>query len=233
MIYFTKVDDDTVLFQFYPKELPESVEMNYTTRVNHIEYNGGIVTNQIIGIFQEPVEFEGCFFGSYRENGSSVSAKDRAERLKSLMGIPLRCVFAVPDDNSVNFTSIQGLRDSNYKYKGDKMICIIEEFQITVVNHSEVDYRIKLTPHMNQKKVTPTQIQIQEIKIIPEDVSKAKNNVAKAAEKAKDKGLKKAGEQQENVRTMTGRHIKGVNEIPGQSLKAGEVFKSGLVGDNQ
>jgi hypothetical protein len=193
MIYFTKVDDDTILFQFHPKELPDSVGISYRTKTNYIEYNGGVMTNQIIGIFQEPVEFEGCFFGSYRINGSNLSAKERAEKLKSLMGIPLKCVFAVPDGNSPAFSPIEGKKEGNFKFKGDKMICIIEQFEIKVINHSEVDYSIKLTPHMNQKKITPTQVQIQEIKIIPDNIVESKKNIAEASKKAKDGKLKEVG----------------------------------------
>lgn len=181
MIYFTKVTSadgrgaEEVLFQFFPRELPENIPFGFKTKVNHIEYPGGFVTNQIIGIYQDSVEWEGTFYGTYLdEKQQKISAKERAFKIKELMGMPIRCVFAVPDNiESVipGFSegSNVGKKDSgensaNIK-NGVSYVYIIEQYDIKVSSYTDVDYKIRLIPHQRQEKIKPKEVTVAAVKV--------------------------------------------------------------------
>lgn len=194
MIYFTEITNDPrakIEFQFYPKELPENISINRRTKLNKIEYNGGMVTNQIIGVYYEPIEWEGCFFGTYSQDGKVILAKDRAEQLKNLMGKPIRCVFAVPSDNTDDIPGYgkQIAKEDTEASKtvGHKGIYIMEALDITIHNYADVDYKITLVPHMRQEKIKPKEISVQAIKVIPENITNASDNIANSSGKVKGK----------------------------------------------
>lgn len=176
MIYFTEITQadgkgaEDIVFQFFPRELPEMIPIAYKTKLNHIEYNGGFHTNQIIGIYPEPVEWEGLFYGTYKIGGKNQSAKERAFQLKKLMGRPLRCVFAVPTDSTKDLGDNIGKPDS--KFTGEKMVCVIEELNFEISDYADVKYRIKLMPHQRQEKIKPKDINIASVAIEP-DMAKA------------------------------------------------------------
>lgn len=182
MIYFTEITQaagknaEVVQFQFYPKELPEMIPHMYTTKINRIEYNGGFITNQIIGTFQEPIEWEGCFFGKYEDAGKLKTAKERAEEIKKFMGRPIRVGFPPGSDDLT-----RNVGTSDAKLQGDKGIYIIEEYEIKVRNYIDVDYRIKLVPHMRQEKIKPLDADVIVVKVEPEVIMNAAKNVARAA----------------------------------------------------
>lgn len=195
MIYFTEITQaagknaEVIQFQFYPKELPDMIPHMYTTKINRIEYNGGFITNQIIGTFQEPIEWEGCFFGKYDDGGKIKTAKERAEEVRKFMGRPIRVGFPPANDDLS-----RGIGQSDAKMQGDKGIYIIEEYEIKVRNYIDVDYRIKLVPHMRQEKIKPLDADVIVVKVEPEVIANAANNVKRAAagsNKASIKGAAK------------------------------------------
>lgn len=199
MIYFTEITKsngsgpEDVAFQFYPKELPELIPHMYTTKINRIEYNGGFITNQIIGTFQEPIEWEGCFFGKYSINGQVMSAKDRAQEIKKFMGRPIRVGFPPPnDDLSMNL----GSDDS--KLQGDKGVYIIEEYETRVRNYIDVDYRIKLVPHMRQEKIKPLESDVIIVKVEPEKINTAAARAIDAGSRTGKKPLARAADAAAN-----------------------------------
>jgi hypothetical protein len=208
MIYFTKITGskpEKIEFQFYPKELPENISINRRTKLNKIEYNGGMVSNQIIGVYYEPIEWEGCFFGTYRTNPATqktITAKERADELAKLLGMPIRCVFAVPSGNEKEIPGIghvfyhdgKGL-EASQSLIGHKGIYIMESLDITVHNYADVDYKIVLVPHMRQQKIKPKEISVQAIKIIPENISKASDSIKKAGKEVKGNGAKGTGKR--------------------------------------
>lgn len=207
MIYFTEITQangkgsEKIIFQFLPRELPEVIPFAYKTKLNHIEYNGGFHTNQIIGIYPEPVEWEGLFYGTYQfKQGQKQSAKERAFQLKQLMGRPLRCVFAVPNSNTGSASSNVGKEDS--KFSGEAMVCIIEELSLEVSDYADVKYRIKLMPHQRQEKIKPKDINIASIAIEP-DMAKAASagRAARRAAGAKNAPAAKAGQNTQNAAT--------------------------------
>ena len=186
MIYFTEITKTAakmIEFQFYPKELPENISIKRRTKLHKIEYTGGVITNQIIGIYQEPIEWEGCFFGTYNEGGKLISAKQRADELKKLQGRPIRCVFAVPSgEHKIPGITSAGMAKNNEepKQSGDSGVYIIEELDFTIHNHADIDYRIKLAPHVSQKKIKPKDITVQAIKIQPDVVKQSSKEVSSA-----------------------------------------------------
>lgn len=202
MIYFTEITKadgtgaENIAFQFFAKELPESIPLMYTTKINRIEYNGGFITNQIIGTFQQPIEWEGCFFGKYTDkNGQVITAKDRAEEIRKFMGRPIRVGFPPPNDDLS-----QPKDDGNIS--GTKGVYIIEEYDMNVRNYVDIDYRIKLVPHMRQEKIRPLESDVIIVNVEPERISTAAGNANKAAGGTKKPALlkgKKAADDSANV----------------------------------
>lgn len=183
MIYFTEITKEAtkaIVFEFYPKELPESISIKRRTKLNKIEYNGGVLSNQIIGVFREPVEWEGCFFGTYTEGGKVINAKQRADKLKKLQGRQIRCVFAVPStDSGIPGITSAGKAGNNEEKapSGESGIYIIEELDFTIHNYADVDYRIKLVPDTVQKKIKPKDVSVQAVKIRPDVVRNSEGEI--------------------------------------------------------
>lgn len=195
MIYFTEIDKDkkgdqstgeTVAFQFYLKELPESVKFGHTTKINHIEYNGGFHTNQIMGVFPKEIEWEGCFYGTYQdEAGENYSAKERSDKVRPFMGRPIRVGFAVPAGNDVYIPG-EGYETNNVIGYDDVLmngivgVYVIEEYECTIIDYSNVDYRIKLVPHQRQEKIKPSATATVAVKFNAENI-KTSSNAIRAA----------------------------------------------------
>lgn len=200
MIYFTEIknditgqgkDGEVILWQFYLKELPESITFPHQTKLAKIEYNGGFITNQIIGIYNRDIEWSGTFFGTYTDQaGHRYSAKERAFELKEFMGRPIRVGFGIPTqgDTFVAGESPVTNWEIGKSDKGKEGIVgtyIIEEYDITIVNYSDVDYRIKLVPHTRQEKIKPTALEVIPIKLNIEAALNAGNAIRNAAPKSK------------------------------------------------
>jgi hypothetical protein len=204
MIYFTEITQasgkgtENIIFQFLPRELPEVIPFAYKTKLNHIEYNGGFHTNQIIGIYPEPVEWEGLFYGTYQfKEGQKQSAKERAFQLKQLMGRPLRCVFAIPTANTKE-SNAAGKPDD--KFTGEAMVCVIEELSLEVSDYADVRYRIKLMPHQRQERIKPKDINIASIAVEPDMVKAASaGRAARRAAGAKQAAAAKAGQNTQDT----------------------------------
>lgn len=211
MIYFTEISKDStgdqskselVAFQFYLKELPESIKTPWETKVNRIEYNGGFITNQIIGIYQKEIEWEGCFYGTYtKPDGTRYSAKERADEIKKFMGRPIRVGFAVPTGSDKFIpgespTSNNLIGKDSKDLKGEVGVFIITEYEPEIVNYSDVNYRIKIVPHMRQEKIKPTETtQKAAVKLATEEVTNASNNINKAVPKPSKGPFRKAPAQ--------------------------------------
>lgn len=193
MIYFTEITKangagpENIAFQFFPKELPELIPLMYSTKINRIEYNGGFITNQIIGTFQEPIEWQGCFFGKYTDkNGEVISAKQRAEEIKKFMGRPIRVGFPPPNDDL-------SLPKDDSNLGGTRGVYIIEEYEISVKNYIDIDYRIKLVPHMRQEKIRPLESDVIIVNVEPEKINTAAARAVKASSKSTKPALNKGG----------------------------------------
>lgn len=216
MIYFTEISKgsdgvkkEPIEFQFYLKELPESIKMPYETKVNHIEYNGGFITNQIIGVYQKEIEWEGCFYGTYETaDGKRYSAKERSDLIRGFMGRPIRVGFAVPNGNDTFLPgedSVKGELGKNpnsdtpgridEKLNGFVGVFIVTEYDQEIVNYSDVNYRIKLVPHMRQEKIKPTETETAGVKLLTDNIDKAANRIINAIPKPARGALKKGIKQ--------------------------------------
>lgn len=246
MIYFTEITkpaggEETIAFQFYAKELPETIPIMYKTRINHIEYNGGFVTNQIIGTFQEPIEWEGCFFGKYKIAGKDISAKERAMEIYKFMGRPIRVGFPPPSSNEYG---AQGFQKENNIGKSDKSIggdvgmYIIEEYEMRVNNYMDIDYRIRLIPHMRQEKIKPIEADVIVVKVEQEVVKNAGRNAASSVPKgSKNRKLKNAATSaiksdqvmQEGVKPILRRTLSELSQgkIPTTEVRYGPALPPG------
>ena len=194
-----KNDPNKVAFMFQQKELPESISINSRTKLNTIEYNGGIITNQIIGVYDQPIEWEGCFFGTYPKE---QYAKQRADELKLFLGRPLKVVFAVPTDN---FNDIP--ENSLPKTAGHEGVYIIEEYNVKINNYADVDYSIKLVPHVSQSQAQPKAIEVETIKILEDNVYSSADKVNKS--KAKNKQATEAKNAANNSKKIAENAEKG------------------------
>jgi len=206
MIYFTELARDLsgdqskpeeITFQFYMKELPESIKFQKVTKVNHIEYNGGFHTNQIMGIFPKEIEWEGCFYGTYERAGKKYSAKERATEIEKFMGRPIRVGFSVPtgsDDHvpGVDETAYSKVGEFDGGMNGIVGVYIIEEYDMEIINYVDVNYRIKLTPHMRQGKIKPSAAEVVAVKFDVDVVAKATSNIHRVAGKKFPKPKKNA-----------------------------------------
>lgn len=238
MIYFTEITkpaggEETIAFQFYAKELPETIPMMYRTKINHIEYNGGFITNQIIGTFQEPIEWEGCFFGKYTINNKSITAKERAMEIYKFMGRPIRVGFPPPSSQNhevQGFSEFTNIGKSDKGIGGDVGMYIIEEYEMRVNNYMDVDYRIRLIPHMRQEKIKPIEADVIVVKVEQEVVTNAGRNAAAAVPKgsanAKLKGAAASAYRSGQVWEEPTKP--NLNKMLGE-LNRGQVPKSGAV----
>ena len=128
------------LFVFQEHEYPESLPWNKEAKLNKIKYPDGHYTNQIIGVYLGDIEFGGTFYGTYRDGFDLISARERADKLEALMGKVVRIQYAVGG------------------YAGKASTVIIENFETTMKNYFEVEYKLKLVPHEPQTRVKPLKL---------------------------------------------------------------------------
>jgi hypothetical protein len=184
MIWITEFDGDDIIFQFYRRELPEAVPMPKKTKVNHLEYNGGFQTNQIFGVFDQPVEWTGMFYGTYVEDGETITAKQRLDKLMACMGKPVRVGFPVETGDPAPGLDLNPSKKSSDYHSGDKGTYIIEEVNPRIYSHLKVEYTIRLVPHQRQEKIKPGETTTIKIET---NFNNAKDNTKKIAAKAKGK----------------------------------------------
>lgn len=186
--YGTK-DDAPAAFQFYEKELPEDISFGKKTLLNKIQYPGGHISNQIIGVYDNEVEWSGVFYGTYFENGTSITAKARADKLMTLMGRPVRVGFPVP-----------GLENAGFKG-----VFIIEEFVPKIKNYLHVEYTIKLVPHQRQEKIKPEETTNVRLSPSPQNIGLKAQQVSDNAGKSKNNTVNKAKEQVDKAKDIADR----------------------------
>lgn len=207
MIWITELTDTNIVFQFYERELPEHIPNGRKTKINHIEYPGGFQTNQIIGVYEKPIDWSGLFYGTYKINGVVVTAKGRAEEFKKLVGRPLRFGFPVPGmnkDNEIPGRTEVTSKSSDDYVAGDTGVYIIEDFEIEVKNYFHVEYKIKLIPHQKMEKVKPELTQSVKIKVDFNNVGTASANVKKAAGKSSHQAIRNANKPAASAQGLIG-----------------------------
>jgi hypothetical protein len=205
MIYFTEIDKDKnkILFQFFDRELPEGIAPGKETAMKKVKYPGGFQTNQIIGVYQKEIEFGGLFYGTYKVNGETLTAKDRADFIlgegrykgQGLMGRPLRVGFPVPGHspkgNLPGETPTLDITDEGYGgFVGEY---VIEDFTPVVKSYFEVEYSIRLVPHQRQEKIRPTETTSVKITVNVNNAKAAGTRLQTKAKATKHPSLKKAG----------------------------------------
>lgn len=106
----------------------------------------------------------------------------------------------------------------------------MEALDITIHNYADVDYKITLVPHMRQEKIKPKEISVQAIKVIPENIADASDNIANSSGKVKGKSaaeladeaakkaklLKEAGVESYEYNLLVGRRNKGLLDEDGR-----------------
>lgn len=127
--------NEELLFEFLDHELPEEIAFNYETELGTSKFVGSLQTNQIQGVYLQPIEFSGTFYGMQNDEntGALISAKERYDQLGLLQG-----------------------RIIKFWYEGIKQIVIIKSLTPTFKNYLEVDYKITLQPHDIQYAVKPS-----------------------------------------------------------------------------
>jgi hypothetical protein len=100
------------------------------------------------------------------------------------MGRPIRVGFPPPTDD------LSRPKDDS-SLSGDRGIYIIEEYEIRVRNYIDIDYKIKLVPHMRQEKIKPIESDVIVVSVEPEKINDAATNATKASAKSKSPSIKK------------------------------------------
>lgn len=148
---------ETLLFEFRDEECPKELSIEYETALATNQYVGSLQTNQMQGIYLQPITWQGTFFGGCLDiNNAYLTAKERADELDRLQG-----------------------RVIKWWYEGIKQLVIIKKFKYTYKGYNEVDYEITLQPHDIQIAIKPSDqdVKIQEsLKLVSDDITKNKPN---------------------------------------------------------
>ncbi len=126
----------SLLFEFLDHEVPEEVEITLRTSLGKNEFNGGLQSNQINGIFLEPITINGKFHGTYVRKDDSgqniITADERSQELGRLQGRVVKFFFE-------NMTSY----------------VIIERFRRVYKDLCDIQFELTLAPHDFQEVVKP------------------------------------------------------------------------------
>jgi len=133
-------NDESLLFEWLNHEVPESIKLSYETSLNTNRFAGSLQTNQIVGIYLEPITFSGEFFGEYisKNNNKSleyITAKERSDQLARLQG-----------------------RIIKFWFEGIKQLVIIQKYEIDIKNYNHIEYTITLQPHDIQLPISPIEV---------------------------------------------------------------------------
>jgi hypothetical protein len=139
-IKFTTTEKDnpniSLLFEFLDHEVPEEVTISLKTVLGTNEFNGGLQSNQINGVFLEPISINGKFHGTYARTDDTgqniITADERSQELGRLQGKIVKFFFE-------NMTSY----------------VIIEKFSRTYRDLCDIDFELILKPHDFQEVVKP------------------------------------------------------------------------------
>lgn len=144
---------ETLLFEFRDEECPKELSIEYETALATNQYVGSLQTNQMQGIYLQPITWQGTFFGGCLDiNNAYLTAKERADELDRLQG-----------------------RVIKWWYEGIKQLVIIKKFKYTYKGYNEVDYEITLQPHDIQIAIKPSDqdVKVQEsLSLISDDITK-------------------------------------------------------------
>lgn len=148
---------ETLLFEFRDEECPKELNLEYETALATNQYVGSLQTNQMQGIYLQPITWQGTFFGGSLDiDNNYITAKERADELDRLQG-----------------------RVIKWWYEGIKQLVIIKKFKYTYKGYNDVDYEITLQPHDIQIAIKPSDqdVKVQEnLSLISDDVTKNKPN---------------------------------------------------------
>lgn len=144
---------ETLLFEFKDEECPKELNLEYETALATNQYVGSLQTNQMQGIYLQPITWQGTFFGGSLDiDNNYITAKERADELDRLQG-----------------------RVIKWWYEGIKQLVIIKKFKYTYKGYNDVDYEITLQPHDIQIAIKPSDqdVRVQEnLSLISDDITK-------------------------------------------------------------
>ena len=133
-------NDETLLFEWLNHEVPESIKLSYETMLNTNKFAGSLQTNQIMGVYLEPITFSGEFFGEYISINNAnkfeyITAKERSDQLSRLQG-----------------------RIVKFWFEGIKQLVIIQKYEIDIKNYNHIEYTLTLQPHDIQLPINPIDV---------------------------------------------------------------------------
>ena len=136
----SEANDESLLFEWLNHEVPESIKLSYETMLSTNKFAGSLQTNQIMGIYLEPITFSGEFFGEYISKNNNnqleyITAKERSDQLARLQG-----------------------RIIKFWFEGIKQLVIIQKYEIEILNYNHIQYTISLQPHDIQLPITPIEV---------------------------------------------------------------------------
>jgi hypothetical protein len=160
-IKFTTTDVENagppkLLFEFLDIEVPENIEIEIKAALGKSEFIGSLQTNQINGVYLQPVNLKGIFHGNYvrkKKNGGEeiINGHERSMELGRIVGRPVK-----------------------FYYDLISFYVIIENYKRKYNNMSDIEYEFTLVPHDFQKAVEPVgflALKEQTIPLVDTDVS--------------------------------------------------------------
>lgn len=142
-VKFTKIgvgkeqNDESLLFEFLDHELSETMDFKYESELATAKFVGSLQTNQLIGIYLEPISWSGEMYATYvSQEGKYISAKERYDMLARLQG-----------------------RIVKFWYEGIKQLIIIKSIECKLQTYYNVKYSITIQPHDIQIAIKPTEVQ--------------------------------------------------------------------------
>ena len=206
MIKITDANDDKQSFTFLTREYPEEIKFDKKATINHIEYAGGFQTNQLIGVYNQPLDWSGLFYGTYNGEKGTILANHKANTLHGFVG-----------------------KVVNIEINEHKKMYLVESVELKVKNPTNVEYSIKLVPHQTMEKIKIDANSTMRVEFKPEDISNAAANAGKKGGKLNSKDAKKkVKDANKEIAKKTGGHDKefseGTNPKPKTPKKRNTIY---------
>lgn len=129
--------DETLLFEFLDRELPESIKFVYKTEHSNNRFHGSLQTNQVNGVFFEEFFVKFRFKGTYLNSKNKyIIAKERFDQLSRLQGRALK-----------------------FWFENIKQIVIVSELSFEIFNYNHIEGELHLKAHDLQVAIKPTEVQ--------------------------------------------------------------------------
>jgi hypothetical protein len=146
----TEYDKDKsikLLFEFLDHEVPEDILIDLKTALGKNRFIGSIQTNQVNGVYIEPIILKGTFQGTYVREGENITGARGSVN-------PSSPDIITAHERSLELGRLQG-RVIKFFFDTIVMDVIVESYKRNYKNYTEIDYELVLQPHDFQEVTKP------------------------------------------------------------------------------